>query len=239
MKYKFIFVVASTSELAPDNPYYGNEKRYSEFKKMNKMYYDKFKEDIKFFYVEHKEDLEKEAIEEGDYIYIKGNDMPLNPNFTLKMLKATNYIHDKYEYHYIIHTNLSSLWNIPVLLNLYKELPRNNLFGGHYLFDFFVTGTGMFYSHDLIPFLMKIDVSIYSDTNDVSISAYMRDNGIPVYRLDHMPNYMFIIATPDHCNNIYGSYETILYFRIRNICMDSDINIMKNLLKYIYNIDVQ
>jgi hypothetical protein len=237
IKYKFIFVIASSNELTSDNPYYGNIERYNKFKILNKMYYDKFKNDIKFFYVENKENLEKELVEIDDFIYVKGNDVPLNPNFLIKMVKATGYIHDTYNYDYIVHTNLSSVWNMPVLLSLYNEIPRNNFFGGQYIFDSFITGTGIFFSKDLIPLLMKVETNIYNDFNDVSISAYMKDNNIPIFHLENMSNYRWemIISDREYTNE---HYDNILYFRIRNSSHELDITITKFLLNKLYNITV-
>jgi hypothetical protein len=189
IKYKFIFVVLSSNHLTSENPYYGNFERYNNFKIFNKLYYDKFKNDIKFFYIEHIENLENDLIELDDYIYVKGNELPLVPNFLAKMIKATRYIHDNYKYDYIIHTNLSSIWNIPVLLSLYNEIPRNNFFGGHYIFNWFITGTGIFFSYDLIPLLIKLDYNIYSENNDVSISNYMKNNNIQIYNFENALNY--------------------------------------------------
>ena len=234
MKYKFIFLVASSNELKPENVYYGNDERYNNFKISNKLYYDKFKNDIKFFYVEHKENIENDVIEIDDYIYVKGSDDPLNPNFIIKMIKSSGYIHDTYEYDYIIHTNLSSIWNIPLLLSLYDEIPRNNFFGGHYIFDWFITGTGIFFSYDLIPFLLKLDTNIYNETNDVSTSNYMKDNGIPIFHLETMSNYRWELVISNEYTNT--CYDNILYFRIKNSSSEIDKNITKFILNNLYNI---
>ena len=242
INYKFIFVIASSSELTTENPYYGNGidyiERYNHFKILNKMYYDKFKNDIKFFYVEYKENIENHIIESDDYIYVKGNEVPLNPNFLVKMMKATVYIHDKYNYDYIIHSNLSSIWNIPVLLSLYNEIPRNNFFGGHYIFNSFITGTGMFFSYDMIPFLMKLDYNRYNHTNnDVTISEYMKNNNIPIFYLENMPKYRWKHMTSDnYCIN--EDYDNILYYRVKNSSCEIDIAITKILLNKLYNITV-
>ena len=236
--YKFIFVISSSSELTPENPYYDNDnnylERYNTFKKLNKMYYDRFKNDIKFFYVEYKENIESDTIESDDYIYVKGTDLPFNPNSVIKIIKSMEFIHHKYSYDYVIHTNLSSLWNIPVLLSLYNEIPRNNFFGGHYILDSFITGTGIFFSYDMVPFLMKLNSNIYTDNNDVAISAYMKNNGIPIFHLENMVNYRWELIISDHYTN--EQYDNILYFRIKNSSTEIDITITKFVLNKLYNI---
>lgn len=233
-RYKFIFVVLSSDELTPDNDYYGNEERYRQFKILNKMYYDKFKNDIKFFYIEYKQDIVDDVVEINDFIYIQGNELPLIPNTLNKALKAIEYINIKYAYDYIIHTNLSSIWNIPVLLSLYENIPRDNFFGGHYLFNRFITGTGIFISKDLITLLLNLDVNMYNYENDIAISNYMQYNNIPTYHLENITNYRWEIISTDYYTN--DNYEDILYFRIKNSSDKIDINITQFLLNKLYNI---
>lgn len=237
--YKFIFVISSSSDLTPDNPYYDNAnnylERYNNFKILNKMYYDKFKNDIKFFYVEYKENIEHDVIEIDDYIYVKGSDLPFNPNSVIKIIKSIGYINDKYSYDYIIHTNLSSVWNIPLLLSLHNEIPRTNFFGGYYIFNSFITGTGIFFSHDIIPVLMQLNAYIYFENNDVTISEYMKWSGIPIFDLSNMLNYKWEIISDNYSNE---NYDNILYFRIKTASSSLDINIFKFVINKLYNITV-
>jgi hypothetical protein len=252
MTYKFIFAILSCSNLAEENHYYKSNDKYALLKKWNKLYFDLFKEDIKFFYIELNETIETDILVEEDTIYIKGNELPLVPNMLLKTKKAIDYIHSNYDYEYIINTNLSSLWNIPRLLSLYNEIPRNHFFGGHVMFNSFITGTGIIISRDLIPIFLNINVYNYSDNNDVTISHYMINNNIPIYHLEHLPNYKIDwqilfgtctdVTSPHHINNITVIDENtdtnnILYFRIRNESIEQDLSITKTILTRLYNIN--
>jgi hypothetical protein len=232
-QYKFIFVVLSSDKLTIDNPYYGNEKRYNKFKILNKIIYDKFINDIKFFFIEYNNKLEENIIELNDYIYIKGDEMPLNPNTLLKTIQAIEYINNKYNYDYIIHTNLSSIWNIPVLLSLYDNIPRTNFFGGHLIFDYFITGTGILFSNDIIPLLINIktDTNIFINNNDIAITAYMVNYNIPIFNLQNMLNYKWEQIINDNYANEY--FDDILYFRIKNSSdeISSAISSAENSLK--------
>ena len=171
----------------------------------------------------------------------------------LKTKKAIDYIHSNYDYEYIIHTNLSSLWNIPILLSLYNEIPRNHFFGGHMMFNYFITGTGIIISRDLIPIFLNMNVYDYSDNNDVTISHYMIQQQIPIYNLEHSQNYKMDwqilcencndITSPHHKNNITviddnTDTNKILYFRIRNGTIEQDLYITKKILHKLYNIDI-
>jgi hypothetical protein len=253
MIYKFIFAILSCSNLAEDNVYYKSNDKYALLKKWNKLYFDLFKEDTKFFYIELNETIENDILVEEDTIYIKGNELPLVPNMLLKTKKAIDYIHSNYEYEYIINTNLSSLWNIPRLLSLYNEIPRNHFFGGHVMFDYFITGTGIIISSDLIPTFLNINVYNYSNNNDVTISHYMIKQHIPIYNLEHLQNYKLDwqilnercndINCPTHKNNITviddnTDTNNILYFRVRNERIEQDLSVTKKILKKLYNIEI-
>ena len=253
MTYKFIFVIVSSSNLSEDNVYYKSNAKYALLKKWNKLYFDLFKEHIKFFYIEFNEIIENDILVEEDIIYIKGNEFPIVPNMLLKTQKALDYIHTNYEYEYIINTNLSSLWNIPTLLLLYNEIPRNHFFGGHVMFNSFITGTGIIISRDLIPLFLNLNINHYHDNNDVAISLYMKNNNIPIHSLEHYQNYKLDwqilsetctdITSPHHKNNITVIYDNtntnhILYFRIRNETIEQDLYITKKLLKKLYNIEI-
>jgi hypothetical protein len=200
------------------------------------MYYDKFKNDIKFFYVEYKEDLENDISEIGNYIYIKGDDCPLIPNFLTKMVKAFKYIDDNYNYDYMIHTNLSSVWNIPVLLSLYNEIPRNDFFGGYLCCYSFVTGTGIFFSKDLIPLLLNIDTRV-NENEDVAISFFMKNKGKSMFDLEKLSKYRmeYIISDQPYTNE---NYDSILYFRIKNQSHELDIQISKQIVSKLYGINL-
>ena len=252
-QYKFIFAILSSNNLSKENVYYQSNYKYELLKKWNKNYFDLFKKDILYFYIEFNETIENNISVEGNTIYIKGNELPLVPNLLLKTQCAIDYIHSNYDYEYIIHTNLTSLWNIPILLSLYNLIPRNNFFGGHFLYNMFITGTGIIISHDLIPLLLKINSNDYRENNDVVISRYMINQKIPIFHLEKSINYKLDfqildekcddITSPHHKNNITLiddsiDINNILYFRIRNSTIEQDLYITKKIFNKIYNIEL-
>lgn len=253
MKHKFIFIILSCSKLDINNVYYNSSDKYPLFKEYNKLYYDLFKDDIKYFFVEYKNNINTEIEEDGNFIYIKGNEEPLIPNLLVKKMVAINYIHTNYDYEYMIHTNLTSLWNIPILMSLYNNIPKTNFFGGHFIFNYFITGTGIIISHDLIPRLLQIRGISETINEDVAISRFMINNNTPVYHLEKLENYKLNYQILDenetninsvhHKNNNleinqHTNTNNILYFRIRNSTNERDIFVAKNILKKLYNIDI-
>ena len=251
MSYKFIFVIVSNSKLDEKNVYYNSSNRYSILKDLNKTYFDIFKDDIKFFFVEYNENINEDVLEVDDFIYIKGLEEPIVPNILIKKIKAMIHIESKYKFDYIINTNLSSIWNIPVLFSLYNNIPRNNFFGGHYIFNSLITGTGIIISKDLLPILLTINAYNFRDNEDVVISHFMKSKNILIFQLEqanhYKMNYQILdenvtdIDSPRHKNhNLEINEDTntndILYFRIRNANQEREIVIAKKILKKIYNI---
>jgi hypothetical protein len=253
MSYKFIFLVLSSSILDEKNVYYNSSNRYSILKELNKLYLNIFMDDIKFFFVEYKKDISEDVLEVDNFIYVKGSEEPIVPNLLIKKIKAMIYIESKYKFDYIINTNLSSFWNIPLLFSLYNNIPRNNFFGGHYIFNNFITGTGIIISKDLLPMLLTINAFKFIENEDIAISNFMKSKNISIFNLEKLNhykiNYQILhenetdINSPHHKNhnleiNENTNINDILYFRIKNANQERDIYVAKKILKKIYNIVV-
>jgi len=214
--------------------------------------YDLFKDDINYFFVEYNNHIDGDIIEDGNFIYIKGYEEPIVPNILVKKMLAINYIHSKYQYDYMIHTNVTSLWNIPVLLSLYSEIPKLGFFGGHFIFNSFITGTGIIISHDLTPLLLQIPATLETMNEDCAISKFMLSHNIPVYHLENLEkyklNYQILDENEKNQNSphhIFYNLEinentntnNILYFRIKNSTIQQDLFVAKNIIKKLYNIN--
>jgi hypothetical protein len=246
VKYKFIMLVLSSSNLNNTNGYFTSSEKYSQLKIMNKMYYDLYPNDIKFFYMENDPNLPEQVIEKNDYIYVRAEETVV-PGMLIKQQEAVKSINTKYDYDYIILTNLSTLWNIPVLLSLYKTIPRTRFFGGHLPFNTFVSGTGIFISHDLTPLLMQANRH-ETDNNDVVISRHMNHSNVTTYMLNNLSqfkmNYQILDETvtdkesPHHVdrNPMPETTDDILYFRIRNATIERDLYITKFLIHKLYHL---
>lgn len=255
MKYKFIILIISCSKINNNNVYFTSLEKYKILKQYQNSYLglDIYKNDIKYFFIEYKENIKYNIIEIDNFIYIKGQEDPLIPNLLSKTISAINYINSKYKFDYILRTNLSSVWNIPKLLCLYNEIPKQNFFGGYVNFNSFITGTGIFFSRDLIGKLLEINVNNYNELDDVSISKHMIKNNIKMCGINKMYNYKMNyqildenvrdINSPHHKNNILeiddNTYiDDILYFRIRNQSLERDLLVTKKIIKRIYNIEI-
>ena len=227
--------------------------KYQILKKYQKVYLDKFKNDIKFFYIEYKKDINEDVVEMDDFIFIKGNEDPMIPNLLNKNIIAINYINKKYNFDFILRTNLSSIWNISKLLSLYNEIPKSNFFGGYVIFNSFVSGTGIFISRDLIEKLLKINTNYFNVLDDVAISTHMKNQEIKMTDFNiftnYKMNYQIIdenetdINSPHYKNNNLEINDTtyiddILYFRVKNNTIERDLLVTKKIIRKIYNIDL-
>jgi hypothetical protein len=138
-------------------------------------------------------------------------------------------------------------------MSLYNNIPRNRFFGGHVIFNSFISGTGIIISNDLLPILLTINVHNFGDNEDVAISHFMKSKNISIFHLENCKkykmNYQILdenitdVNSPHHRNNNLEINENtntddILYFRIRNTSQERDILVAKQILKKLYNIVV-
>jgi hypothetical protein len=204
--------------------------QYKEMRDLATLYHRKMQDmyDYRFFFVELKEDISSDIEERGNYIYVKGKEH-FHGMFD-KIMKAIQFIHGKYEYDYILRTNLSSFWNLPKLFSMADTFPSPYA-GGILMFNQFISGTGVFLSKD-IAYKLSHCSNDSSLNDDVLISKYLTN----ITTLAHWDNaFMYYMigggtALPEDISNI-------IYFRIRNANRDIDIEIFRKLLKKLYEIE--
>jgi len=236
--YKLIILIISSDNIGI----------YSEMKRISQIYFNKYLDKIKFFYLEYKGFQEPEIIENGNYLYFNGNESYI-PGIYQKSIKAIQYINKKYEYEFILRTNLSSFLNLNNILTYLDTIDKVKYAGG-YSFQGFITGTGIFMSRDVGNIVVSNQRNTYIG-DDVLISNVISDNNITINDIttykwgfltssdeSNLPsNCEYISSGPFNENIVFSS--NILYFRIRNeINREIDIQYHKLLLKKIYNIDI-
>ena len=143
MHYKVIFLIISSNDL----------ELYNKMKNISNLYFNLFVDTVKYFYVEYKNLENQTIIENNEYIYVDGVENH-TPGMYNKTIKAMEYINNKYDYDFIIRTNVSSFWNIYNVLNLLNTLPLSNFAGG-FAVQGFITGTGIILSKDVCNILVN------------------------------------------------------------------------------------
>jgi hypothetical protein len=207
-------------------------KIYDSLRSLSRQYYKKMREQyhFKYYYLEYKEDIEEDVVEHEDYIYIKGTE-----HFSKiyeKTTKAISYINSKYEYQFVVRTNISSFWNIHQLFNMSVKLPIHGCFTGSYMFHSFISGTGIIMSKDVSTVLSNEKNN--NNPDDVEISWNLQKY-FQILPIDETKIYYLIY---DNENLIPNDTSNILYFRIKNKDRTIDITLFKTLLDKIYNIYV-
>jgi hypothetical protein len=239
MIHKCIFLIISSH----DNPV------YEEFRNLHRVYLKNYLPLFRYFFVEFRQEQEALVVEENDYIYIKGEES-INPGMILKTCKAMEYINFRYEYEFVLRTNLSTVFNIPNLIEYLYIIPNTNSCGG-FNYRSFITGTGIILSKDvskqIVDNFLRYDLMKHNE--DIIISGILNKFKTPYYNCKQFYKWGLII---DKEGEDYGEYfyiptngefkdfdfpNDILQFRIKNT-IDRKIDIMyfKLLLKKLYDI---
>ena len=236
---KAILLIISSN----DNPIYEN------FRNLHRIYLKNYRPILKYFFIEFRNFQEDTIIEENDFIYIKGEES-INPGMILKTCKAFEYIDKKYNYEFVIRSNLSTVFNIPNLLEYLYRIPNINSCGG-FNYRSFITGTGIFLSRDIANKIVDnfLIYNIIEYNEDLIISSVLNNLKTPYYNCKQFYKWCLIIdeQTENYSEYFYvptkGEFnefeipENILQFRIKN-CLDRNIDILyfEFILKKIYNI---
>ena len=221
IKYEIIFLIISSDDLEV----------YSKMREFHKLYFPLYNEKIKMFFLEFDSKMECEICEKGEYIYVKGTES-ITPGVLIKTMTAMKYINEKYDYDFLIRSNLSSFWNLNNVLLLKNTLPLFDYCGGFVLWNSFITGTGIILSRDVcINFLNNTQIE-YETTEDVYTSMILKSKK---YSLQDIKNYKWYHLTNNE-TDVPNDIENILYYRIKNPDRNYDIELFSKLCKQIYNL---
>jgi len=207
---------------------------YKEMREISRVYYKKMSEvyNLKYFYLESKEDLQTDIEEKDDVITIRGKDSII-PGIFIKTMNVMKYIHNKYDYDFIIRTNLSSFWNIH---NVFKYV---NIFDPKVLtgirpFNTFVSGTGIILSKYVTNIFIQNENINPSQLHDDVLISNILNNSVKIQGLpDDKMHYLIY-----HDKNVIPEdISNILYFRIRNNNdRRIDIHLFKQLMVKVYGV---
>lgn len=150
----------------------------SDFYNKNKMVFNKFmnkNKNIKSFFIYGNVDKSKVFKTKHDlYFNCPEN---LRPGVLIKTIKAFEYIKKKFTFDYVIRTNLSTFWNIKLLLHKIKYFPNEKCLAGQLTKSGYFWGTGIILSKDLINILIKDKNKLnYKLPDDVTLCKYLHNN---------------------------------------------------------------
>ena len=223
-QYSFIFLIISSSDVP----------QYLQMKELSKLYYNLFNDKIKHFYIEFKTDLAVDIIEEEDHIFMKG-DESIIPGILVKTKLALEYINNKYNYDYVIRTNLSSFWDLNNLLIFKNYLPRQKMCCGHLPFNTFISGTGIIMSNDVSKKITPLINTRSSYNDDLYITNLLSNCKYSIQNIEKA-GFSIKCLIYDNNNKIPDNTNNILYYRIKNGDRNIDIDMFKKLLLKIYDV---
>jgi hypothetical protein len=172
--YTIVFVVISSNDLPV----------YTRMREISRAQYRHFPGSVRHFFVETRDDI-TETTEIGDLILVPGTESAID-GIHRKTMQAIEYISRKYDYEYMVRTNLSTLWNMRSALDLVMKVPKTRYAGG-FMTDGFVSGTGIIMSRDVAEELAATDAPNSMTTpDDLVISRSIEDMGV---RLRHITRY--------------------------------------------------
>ena len=204
--------------------------QYVELKRLSSLYNEEMSKqyDYKYFFILFKEDLTSDIVEEDHVIYVKGKES-ITPGLYEKTIKAIEYVNSKYEYDYLVRTNVSSFWKIPSLFELAKTFPKSGA-TGVLTFNDFISGTNIILTKDVATTLTTYKEA--TDIDDVLISRYLkRFTTITPLNVNKMS---YCTTAEEH--NEHQLSDDILYYRVKHHDRNKDVALFKKLLLDIYNI---
>ena len=142
--------------------------------------------EIKCYFIRLKEDINEEVVvDESNFtIYVKGVES-YAPGILVKTLKAMEYVYKRFDFDFLIRTNLSSFWNF----SLYKKVfntPVNNLVKASIGLNIhnhthFPEGSGIILSKDIIYTMINNQNSFdYSINDDLAIGLFLHALNIKI-----------------------------------------------------------
>ena len=162
----------------------------------------------------------------------------IRPGILFKTLLGMNYvISEGFEFDYVVRTNLSTMWNMPVLCNLLASLPLDSdhaigtLMNAEPINQAFLSGTGIVLSRSVVEKLIRADVHDYrlAQNDDVAIGHMLEQNhvsmidwtqyGLCMAWLEH-PHFLDVLKT----NSAKEEYAQHPCFRCK-VLQDRNIDV--------------
>jgi len=241
--------------------YSNNKEIYKEMLNIQRSYLKNY-ENISSYFVQMRENQQQDLEIVDDIIYIKNQELLLNIMY--KTIEAMNYLINilNNEYNYIIRTNVSTILNIPKILEHCANLPADNIYTGGLILNLkwldrpsgvvdnsffgtnFATGTFIILSLDIAKHITQNQNNInYSIIDDVAFGLYVKKYFIEAYENINkyrIEKYYLVNKLLDD-SNINSIVDNVIFRnKIPLICdkysRNTDVNNMKKIIEMLYKI---
>lgn len=225
---------------------YSKNKEYDEMLKIQRSYLHQFP-NVTSYFIDFREQQVHPIEIENDFIYVKGKDT-FN-NITYKTIEAFDYAVNYLHFDYIIRTNMSTIINVPALIDYCSTLRKTNIYTGGLLAPLqridkqsgikdtrywgtkFIQGTSIIMSYDVICFMVKHKTNIkYNIIDDVAIGIFIKEY-IPSALYTNVANFYIVQK------NIKAAYVNKQFVFFRNRAYENrggDIKNMKIIRNALY-----
>lgn len=223
---------------------YSDEPEYQRMLQVQRSYLHKFSK-VESFFVAFREAQEEPIMVEDDFIYVKGKEEYLR--ITHKTIEAMHVALQLYpDVDFVIRTNISTVLNIPALLEYCTNLPKQNIYTGGIMNNLqwldpksgihdktlwntqYASGTSIILSNDVAKHMVQNKDNIRHDiVDDLSIGVYIK-NYLPDSYYDKCPLFLENINEKDNVDN------RGVFFRNRTENRDIDTDQMTMIIKELY-----
>lgn len=206
MKNKFVFLIIAgnddvVTKLEGDI--------FLHFENISRQYFNTMKNIyvFEYYFIKYSDSITKDIELDNNCILLKGKEE--FSKIYEKTIKGINFINSIMSYDYLIRTNLSSFWNLEYLYS-HLKLPKTECFSGIYIFNSFISGTGIIMSRDVCNVLVTKPY-IQNTSDDVLISNHLKRH----FQVTKLNDKLIFYLTKD-TDKIPSNIDDILYFRVKN-----------------------
>jgi len=228
---------------------YSDEPEYQKMLQVQRSYLHNFP-NVHSFFVAFRESQQESIVVDNDFIYVKGKEEFLR--ITHKTIEAMHLALELYpDVDFVIRSNISTVMNIPALLEYCASLPKDNVYTGGRMLNLlwldpksgihdktlkelwntrFVQGTSIILSNDVAKHMVKNKKNIRHDiVDDVSIGVYIKDYLPDSYYDKYYPVYLENINDKDNVDS------RGVFFRNRTENRHTDADQMGMIVSELYN----
>jgi hypothetical protein len=231
---------------------YSESNIYNKMMNLQKKYIHNFNE-VDSYFIQMRENQLSEIEIENDIIFVKGKETYINTFY--KTIKSIEYLFKKEEYDFLIRTNISTIINIPKLINYLTYLnPKEHIYTGGSFFNNlqwidnksgitdktfwgtkFMGGSSITFSAETIKHILTNTNNLrYDIVDDVSFGIYI-NKYLPIaiqngeQKLSQI--YYTNIENKEQLINSYMNYE---FYRNRHGDRNNDLILMDLLINLLY-----
>ncbi len=227
---------------------YSDGDEYRDMLQIQRSYLHNY-QDVYSYFVTFRQDQIDPLVVEKDMIYIKGEEGYLN--ITQKTVEALDYLMNSIpDIDFVIRSNISTIINIPKLIDYCQELPKTNVYTSGQMFTLswldpkfgihdsslwgtkYASGTSIILSSDIAKHMLQNKQNIRHDVvDDVSIGRYIQEY-VPSSYFSKYPSFA---ENVDVTQKSTGSITNIIFFRNKQNDRNLDVEKMQAICNILYD----